>query len=53
MTLSSPGRGNLALISGPAGLVYDSVSKYLFIADNQNCRVRKVDMTTGNYNTYA
>jgi DNA-binding beta-propeller fold protein YncE len=42
-----------AVPTAPAGLSLDAAGKFLYVADNGNHRIRKVDVTTGATTTFA
>lgn len=41
-----------AVMEQPTGLIYDSNSKFLFVSDLRNGRIRKVDLTKGSFETF-
>ncbi len=47
------GPGDVALFESPTGLAFDSATGSLYIADNENCRIRQYDPSTQQVSTLA
>jgi DNA-binding beta-propeller fold protein YncE len=50
---TSNGAGNVATFNTPIGLTLDSAGRYIYVADNQNNLIRRVDLSTTDYNVIS